>query len=85
MASVPKFKRVTEERHEDMLNILPPAGGGFGAFLVGEPHDHCPETGEPRFSMHLKHGTDFIESTEPVTIGMFQMILRNRPPLKIED
>jgi hypothetical protein len=67
-----------------MLEILPPAAGGFGAFLVGEPQDHCPETDKPRFTMHMQHGTDFIESMTPVTGSMFRHILCYRSKLEIE-
>ena len=35
-----KWIRTTEGMYYDMLEVLPPAAMGHGAFLVGEPYTH---------------------------------------------
>lgn len=42
-----KWIRVTRDRYWEMLEVLPPAVMGGGAFMVGEPMSHDPATGQP--------------------------------------
>jgi hypothetical protein len=71
-----KFKRVTQERYYEMLEVLPPAKmTGFG-FLVGEAWTHrpCAVTGRmlPAFAAFAEWPRDrFFESEGPMTIPEF--------------
>ena len=58
----------TAQKYEDMLNVLPPIAWGRGAFCVGEPHDHCIATGQPRYEAYRQHGERFYVSSRPVTV-----------------
>lgn len=69
-----KWKEVDEARYDEMLGCLPPATmTGFG-FLVGEPWDHHPTKGYPRFTPLIQLGTDgkFYEGTRPIGIKDFR-------------
>lgn len=46
------WARTSAKEYNQMLNILPPALWTGGAFLVGEPYDHCFATGAPRFTAY---------------------------------
>jgi hypothetical protein len=43
--------RVTEEKYDEMLGVLPPAYWNGNLFLVGEPFDHD-EQGRARFDAY---------------------------------
>ena len=70
------FTPTTERKYHEMLEVLPPAAWESGAFLVGEPTDHCFETGRPRFQMYRTRGTEhyrrYEASSRPVTIVEFR-------------
>jgi hypothetical protein len=55
-----------------MLNVLPPAAWIGGAFMVGEPTDHCAETGRPRFQAYRERGMQFEVASRPMTIAEFR-------------
>jgi len=59
------WKRVSERRYFEMLEVLPPAVWLSYGFLVGEPHDHrvCKITGRtaPSFAAFVKLGDEFFE------------------------
>ena len=66
---------VTEERYHEMLNVLPPACHGYGAFCVGEPHDSCAKTGWPRFAAYrIQDGIHQVAS-RPVTVAELSQII----------
>ena len=70
------WKECTEERYWDMLCVLPPERQEQGAFLVGEPCDHCRITGRPRFRMFRRNEADqHFELSEPVTCKEFAAII----------
>lgn len=71
---MPTWKRVSRERYWDMLEVLPPAVFGGGAFMVGEPANHDPETGQPTFAAFKQTGDAYFEATEPMTIAAFRKI-----------
>lgn len=62
----------TEERYWDMLEVLPPAVMGSSGFMVGEPTDHCPTTGRPRFAAFIKRDGKHYEADAPMTIKQFR-------------
>lgn len=65
-AHVRKWKEVNEDRYEEALNVLPPlAWVGYG-FLVGEPWDHCPLFGFPRFTALVCYNGRFYEGMSPI-------------------
>lgn len=65
------WKRTTKARYWDMLEVLPPAVMGRGAFMVGEPIDHDPATGQPTFRGFKEVGGQYFEAVEPMTIPAF--------------
>ncbi len=62
------WEETTEERWEDMLNVLPPACWPEcgGAFLVGEPWDHHAVTGQPRYAAYRRQNGKFFTSSRPM-------------------
>jgi hypothetical protein len=66
------WAEVTEEQYMYALEVLPPAGWRGDSFLVGEPMDHYAGTGQPRYSMFRKVGSQYQESNRPVTIAEFK-------------
>lgn len=71
-----KWKRVSKSRYWEMLEVLPPAVMGGDGFMVGEPFDHDPATGQPRFEAFI--GSDragYFVASEPMTIKDFRAIL----------
>lgn len=59
------WREVSEYDYMQALEVLPPAFQRAGAFLVGEPSDHC--TDGPRFAAYLEKGGRFWHLSEPVT------------------
>jgi len=69
-----EFVDVTEEVYWQMLECLPPRKMRNGCFLVGEPMDHMASSGEATYSMYVKKGNTFQESSRAVTIAEFDEI-----------
>ncbi len=80
-----KFKKISEDRYCEMLDILPPALQLYGRFLVGEPHDHRGPGGSPRFAAFFETSPDaferaagsvaeYWEATEPMTVQAFRIV-----------
>lgn len=67
------FKPVAKDRYEYMLCVLPPERMSSNGFLVGEPYDACPKTGEDRFAAFFRDRGKFYESTRPLTVREFEM------------
>ena len=68
------FKEVTEERYDEMLNVLPPAVWEISkGFLVGEPHDHDDE-GRARFAAFFRKNGAYFEATRPMSVREFKAI-----------
>jgi len=63
------WSAVPEEVFYEMLEVLPPAFLRGGAFLVGEPADHCVVTGSPRFAAFRQRGDLYYASNRPLTIA----------------
>ena len=62
----------TEERFTEMLEVLPPAAGCRGGFLVGEPYDHDAGNGQPRFQAYRQRGDTFETANRPLTRAEFR-------------
>jgi len=62
------WTETTEDRYNDMLEVLPPAAMIGSAFLVGEPSDHCAATGQPRFEAFRQRGAVYLVASRPMTI-----------------
>ena len=62
------WKRVTEERYDDMLNVLPPLAWVGHGFLVGEAWDQD-SNGTPRFTALLRRPDGFFESLYPLSVS----------------
>ena len=74
------WKKTTEAKYWEMLEILPPACMAYGGFLVGEPWNHSP-IGEPRFEAYVtvtssSGGKEWWVNTEPMTIAEFRSLMR---------
>lgn len=69
------WTEITQEQYDEWLCCLPPAKWEQGkGFLVGEPSDHCVNTGKPRFQACLhKHGK-YLASSRPLTVKEFDSI-----------
>jgi hypothetical protein len=72
------WTKVTEERYDEMLGILPPVYvAGVDGFMVGEPDDHRAYlvTGrfQPTFAPFRRIGGGFYEG-EPMTRAEFKAI-----------
>jgi len=72
------WQLTTAERYDEMLNVLPPAAWIGGAFLVGEPIDHCFATGRPRFEAYWQQGRTYLVSSRPITIAELRGQLQAR-------
>lgn len=74
------WKRVSAERYEDLLNILPPIDFDGNSFLVGEAADHrvCTRSGKLNASYTglVCIGTDYYESLDPLTRREFRELPR---------
>ena len=72
------WKKTTQEKYWEMLEILPPAAMTTLGFLVGEPADHraCPVTGNfgARFEAFVKVGDQYFVASEPMTVTGFKTI-----------
>lgn len=70
-----EWQEVTAERYHEMLEVLPPASMGRGAFLVGEPQDHDVKTGRPRYDAFKAVYGKFYVSSRPMTIFEFKGVM----------
>lgn len=68
------WKPCTKAKYWDMLEVLPPAVMGGGAFMVGEPQSHDPATGQPTFWGYKQVGEKFFATDEAMTIQAFAKI-----------
>jgi hypothetical protein len=66
------WAEVTEERYNEMLEILWPAEWLPLGFLVGEPWDHDPATGRPRFTAFVQVDGKHYEALAPMSIPEFR-------------
>lgn len=69
-----KWTLTTEEKYDEMLGVLPPALALMldRGFLVGEPMDHDPITGRPRYSAFRRIADQYFESNAPMTTREFR-------------
>jgi len=70
------WTEVTEDKYEEMLGVLPPAAYAGAGFLVGEPFDHDPATGRPRYEAYRCRGGRFEVADRPLTRAEFLAIMR---------
>ena len=66
------WQQITEELYWQWLEVLPPAFHSGGAFMVGEPDDHCVQTGSPRYQGCFKKGDKYFAASRPMTIKEFR-------------
>ncbi len=64
-----RWLRSDEHTYRDMLEVLPPAFWRGGAFLVGEPTDHCFRTGAPRFAAYWTRNGIYLVASRPLTVA----------------
>ncbi len=69
------WTQVTEGKYQEMLEVLPPAYWSGGAFLVGEPWDHCFATGAPRFAAYIERAGRFYTASRPMTVKELRAFL----------
>lgn len=60
------FTQITKELYWEMLECVPPEIMKNGAFLVGEPYDHC-ALGIPRFSGYFTRNETYWVSDQVMT------------------
>ena len=65
------WTEITAERHNDMLEVLPPIYGPQG-FLVSEACDHHALTGRPRYDAFISRGGKHYASSRPLTVAEFR-------------
>ncbi len=66
------WKRVSEDRWDEMLGVLPPAYWDGKGFLVGEAWTH--KGGVPAFAPFIERSGEFYEGTAPMTIAEFRAL-----------
>lgn len=71
------WTETTDERYDDMLNVLPPAAWHNGAFLVGEAQDHHATTGRPRFTCCKREHGKYYVADRPMTHKEFCALFGN--------
>lgn len=90
---MPLFKKVSEERYNEMLGVLPPALHLGKGFLVGEPwtHKRCEVSGQdntPAFMAFIRRNGEFFEADAPMTGAEFRILEPHRiimlPPVEID-
>jgi len=70
-----EWKPTTEDRFNEMLEVLPPAlwlHGAGGGFLVGEAMDHDAGSGKPRFEGFRQSGGHCYQGSRPMTRDEFR-------------
>jgi hypothetical protein len=73
------WRKESQARYHEMLEVLPPAMWIGDGFLVGEPWDHDAE-GNPRFEAHFKTKDGYVVSTAPMTGARFAAVARAGGP-----
>lgn len=68
-----KFKKITEDRYHEWLEVLFPRAWDGGKFLVGEPYDHNAE-GYARYQMCAEAGGKHYASVRAVTVQEYREI-----------
>lgn len=66
------WQEVSQERYDEMLNVLPPIRWQGSAFLVGEPVDHDPETGRATYDGFIKIDGHCFATKRAVTEARFR-------------
>lgn len=70
-----QWREVTHARYDEMLSILPPCAWIHGrGFLVGEPWDHHPFFGFPRFTAFVHYHGKFYEGLSPMGAEEWRML-----------
>jgi hypothetical protein len=73
------WEETTEEKYDEMLNVLPPAFWEQGLFLVGEPWDHHAITGRPRFAAYRELHGKYFAASRPMTVKEARTIVERDP------
>lgn len=68
-----QWKKIGRDRYWEMLEILPPAVMGGGAFMVGEPQS-IDANGTPTFWGFKQTGEAYFEATSAMTIAEFSKL-----------
>ncbi len=73
LAAIPDgWQECTEAHFYDMLGAVPPEIMFKGGFLVGEPMNSCPITGNERFEAFRHHGEGYQKYYRPLTVEEFK-------------
>lgn len=80
---MPVWKEISEYTYNDALKVLPPTLLSAGAFLVGEPTDHCAEG--PRFAAYLQKEGRFWHLSEPITRADMLKIVKGALAYDFDD
>lgn len=73
------WKPCSKARYWDMLEVLPPAVMGGGAFMVGEPQSHD-ANGQPTFWGFKQVGDKYFEATQAMNIQDFAKLCPDVKP-----
>jgi hypothetical protein len=68
------WHKITPERYDEMLNVLPPLIYGGVGFLLSEPHDHFGPDGRARYAAFAAIGGAHYESLEPMTPAEYRAV-----------
>jgi hypothetical protein len=66
------WKEITEDRYDEMLEVLPPVAMSGVGFMMGEPMDHD-DTGAALFLPFRRVGARYFEG-EPMTVAAFRAV-----------
>lgn len=69
-----EWTETTEEKYQEMLEVLPPAAWHGGGFMVGEAYDHCAATGKPRFQAFKRKDGKHFKANRPMSHAEFCQI-----------
>jgi len=78
------WQPTTADKYMEMLEVLPPIEWRSGAFLVGEPIDHCHATGRPRFQAYRQIDDRFYASNRAITVLELRAELKLAPAIVID-
>lgn len=80
---MPVWKEVSEYDYMQALEVLPPVFHRSGAFLIGEPSDHCAEG--PRFAAYIQRDGRFWALSEPATRADMTLIVAGTLSYEFDD
>lgn len=76
------WAEVSEERYQEMMEVLPPLNFSSGGFQVSEPVDHHFVTGAARYGAFVARGRKFYAASRPMTAKEFAEFQAKRLPVE---